>query len=63
MRQLCQSHASTIAQEAAQFYKKFGFQEAGLAKDYYKLADGRDALILSRSLQQPPAAEAEKAAL
>lgn len=56
-------HVQSTNEEAAQFYKKFGFQEAGLAKDYYKLADGRDALILSRSLQQPPAAEAEKAAL
>jgi hypothetical protein len=50
-------------QEAASFYKKFGFEEAGVVKDYYKLADGRDALILSRSLEAPPAAEQTGAAL
>lgn len=44
-------------QEAASFYKKFGFEEAETVKDYYKLADGRDALILSRSLAPPPASE------
>ena len=34
-----------------------------MVKDYYKLADGRDALILSRSLEAPPEAEQTGAAL
>lgn len=43
-----------MMQEAATFYKKFGFQETEVVKDYYKLADGRDALILSRDLTGEP---------
>lgn len=50
----CCLTACRIVQEAANFYKKFGFEEAETVKDYYKLADGRDALILSRSLAPPP---------
>jgi hypothetical protein len=34
-----------------------------VVKDYYKLADGRDALILTRSLAPPPAPEQAAAAL
>ncbi len=45
---------SEMLQEAATFYKKFGFQETEVVKDYYKLADGRDALILSRDLTGEP---------
>lgn len=44
-------HVQQTNHEAITFYKKFGFEEAEVIKDYYsKLPDGRDALILSRTL-------------
>lgn len=43
-------HVQQTNHDAITFYKKFGFEEAEVIKDYYKLADGKDAVILSRSL-------------
>jgi len=48
-------HVQQTNKDAQEFYKKFGFVETEVVKDYYKLADGRDAVILSRDLTDPAA--------
>ncbi len=44
-------HVQVSNADARRFYERFGFQEDGLVKDYYKKIAPHDAWILKRDIQ------------
>lgn len=48
-------HVQTSNDDAKRFYERHGFEQFGVAKDYYKKIEPRDALILEYNLHTEPA--------